>query len=220
MAKFTRKDVEDMYSIKPGTLRQYIRRGKLIEDETGYIDNKNLINERFLKSKERALQPTSVVEEVSAPVVIKKRVSAPVDVKKNKPVKRAKLTQREKDELSRMSLLDSYEIRTKKADAELKERTAELKKLEIEKKAGELLPVDLVRKIIGINNKSIFINMEQEIRNQAGMMAKDREELAILEKEMQKSLTISVKKAKDDMQAELENAINEFMDTRGRGQKT
>lgn len=208
MAKYTRKDIEHIYNVKPATLRKWISRKKFIVGEDGHIDSNNVQNNRFLNYIEKTYKNV----EVSAKKEPKKE---PDDTAHIAAVPK-KLTDSEKQSLA---LFDSYEIQKKKVDIELKQRQIELKELEIEKKAGRLLPIDLIEKILTINNRSIFVNMEHFSRNQAAMMATDREELAVLEKELQKNLKTTVDKAKLDMQADLESAINEFMETRRPGEK-
>lgn len=212
MALYTRKEICEKYGIKGPTLRQHIKRGRVLEQD-GYIDTSNYLNKKYLSSQSSAV---SKKQTNTAPKKVTK-VTEPKTV--TPPPKTRKQRQEEEQELIAQKLANNLQIRKDIADTENKERIAELKRIEIEKKAGNLLPVELITKIIAINNKTIFVHMEQEIRNQAATMAKDREELALLEANMQKTLSTTIEKAKKDMLAELEGVISEFMSTRKQGEK-
>ena len=130
MAKLTDKEFEKMHGVKAGTIRVHVKRGKLQRDVTGLIDTDNPINQIYIRDL-KVSESKEVVKEV-------------VEPKEQKP--KEVPTARRKPSKEDQYILD-LDLRKKIADAETKEHESALKKMQLEKQAGNLLPVELVKTI-------------------------------------------------------------------------
>ena len=108
-------------------------------------------------------------------------------------------------------------------ELEMMRRNAELKQFELEKKAGNVLPVDVVEKVLSINLQAIFRNFEQGCENigskYAEIMDCDREQTAKMTVELRAVLGRLIEKAGKDAAKEIEVAIFDHQETRDRGQR-
>ena len=112
------------------------------------------------------------------------------------------------------------DYRTRVATAEAKEREAELKRIQLEKLAGNLMPIELVERIFTINIQNIFKNIEGELENLASIyIPNDREALSLAIQRQKELLVKIVEKSKEDAGIEIENAVNEYAETRSRGER-
>lgn len=199
MAKYNVKDFASAYKQKANTVKSWVQRGKLIKDADGYIDtenaiNKSLISEMQLKVNANLIGLTSVK---------KQSESKDVDVPLNSTQK---------------AYLD-LDLRKKIAETESAERQSELRRMDIEKKAGKSMPVELVEKIFSINIQSVFRNLESENENIASLYVLERKELSIVMEKQKIILSKAIEKAKEDALFEIESAIMEYQEVRSRGEK-
>ncbi len=115
------------------------------------------------------------------------------------------------------------DLRTKLATAEARERESELKRIQLEKMAGNLLPVDLVEKIVVINIQAILKGFRTERENMTSILIErfggNRKDLVEINAMLDKSMDIVISKAKKEANYELEQAISTYQDSRGRGEK-
>jgi len=198
MPKFKTKEFADAYGIKESTVKSYIFRKQLQRDANGLIDTENDRNKLFIL--EMQLKPSG-----------KKKVEKEVVSKSKKEVQQ-KISFEEKQ------IID-LDRRKKIAETEAKERESEYKRIQLEKIAGNLMPVELVEKILVINIQSIFKNFESEMENLARVYVPDRDLLAKAISGQKELLSKIIAKTKEDSSVEIENAINEYQETRSRGEK-
>lgn len=198
MPKFKTKEFADAYGIKESTVKSYIFRKQLQRDANGLIDTENDRNKLFIL--EMQLKPSG-----------KKKVENEVVSKSKKEVQQ-KISFEEKQ----IIYLDH---RKRIAETEAKERESELKRIQLEKIAGNLMPVELVEKILVINIQSIFKNFESEMENLARVYVPDRDLLAQAISDQKELLSKIIAKTKEDSSIEIENAINEYQETRSRGER-
>lgn len=202
MAKLKVKDFVETYDIKESTVKSYVHRKKLHKDAKGFIDTENPIN-KLLISELKLKKATNKVG-ASNP---KGKDSGKAE--KEKPTG---LTESQK-------VYADIDLRKKIADAELAERGSELKRIQLEKMAGNLLPVELVQSILVINIQSLIKNFESELENMASIYVTDRELLANVITKLKELLSKIVLKSKEDAMFEIENAINEYQEVRSRGER-
>lgn len=202
MAKLKVKDFVETYDIKESTVKSYVHRKKLHKDAKGFIDTENPVN-KLLISELKLKKATNKVG-ASNP-----KGKASEKVEKDKPTG---LTESQK-------MYAEIDYRTRVATAESKEREAELKRIQLEKMAGNLLPVDLVQTILVINIQSLIKNFESELENMASIYVTDRELLADTITKLKELLSKIVLKSKEDAMFEIENAINEYQEVRSRGER-
>lgn len=216
MSRLNTKEFCAAIGAKTSTVRSHISRGKLIRDAEGYIDTELEKNRIYIKEHTKG---EGIFKTTSKPST-KKSASIDSEKEQTEIVFHDKRTPEQKE---RDKILDDFELRKKKAELDKAERDAELKKLEIEKKAGRLLPVELVQKIMTINIQSIFKNFDNESDRIAGIFTEvfggGRSELADITKRMRESLSVAIDKAKEDSKFEIEQAIDEYSEVRSRGEK-
>lgn len=210
MAKYSVKDFVSAYNQKQGTVKSWLHRGKLQKGADGLIDtdnaiNKLLISEMQLKVNANLIGATSL-KVSNAKSKIKnegKQLEIPLNA-----------SQRQYQDL---------ELRKKIADAELQERSSELKKIQLEKLAGNMLPTDFVEKTFIINIQSIFKNFDASLENLSMIyveeMGGDRSDVSRLTNRLRSELSIIIEKAKKDANHEIQEEIKLIIDNRMQGQK-
>ena len=202
MAKYSVKDFVKSFAIKEGTVKSWLHRKKLHKDSEGLIDtenpvNKLLISEMQLKSNGNLLASSN-------------KKTKQVEVK-NEQLE-IPLTESQKQ-------YQEIDYRTRVATAEAKEREAELKRIQLEKIAGNLLPIDIAESIFTINIQSIFRNFESELENLASIYVPDRSILSDVIQKQKELLVKIIEKSKEDAFISIENAINDYAETRSRGER-
>lgn len=206
MAKYKVRQFADAYDIKESTVKSYVHREQLQKDSDGFIDTELDKNKLFIMEMQLKIT-NGTVKNKEENTEIKKRVAV------EKPTG---LTAQQK-------VYSDLDLRTKIATAEAKERENEIKRMQLEKQAGNLLPVDLCEKIITINIQAVFKSFEGEMENMASIYNEEfggnRTTLVNIVKKQREVFARAIKKASQDAEYELKNAVDEFQETRGRGEK-
>lgn len=121
------------------------------------------------------------------------------------------------------ALLLSFEVRKKEAEVKLVERNAELKQYELEKKAGNTLPLDMIENVISINYKAVFKSVHSQIKNIAMVMVQQlggsKEDLNSIMIEMENLLDTTVKDSKKKAKVDIDKLIDEYSEVRSRGER-
>jgi hypothetical protein len=121
------------------------------------------------------------------------------------------------------ALLLSFEVRKKEAEVKLVERNAELKQYELEKKAGNTLPLDMIEKVIAVNYKAVFKSVHSQIKNIAMVMVQQlggsKEDLNSILIEMENLLDTTVKDSKKKANVDIDKLIEEYSEVRSRGER-
>jgi hypothetical protein len=119
-------------------------------------------------------------------------------------------------------LLD-FEKRKREAEVKLIERNAELKQWELEKKAGNTLPLDMIEKVIGINYKAVFKSIHSQTKNIAMVMVQQlggsKDDLNSIMIELENILDKTVKDAEKKSNVDIEKLIEEYSEIRSRGER-
>lgn len=201
------------------TLRKHVSRGKVHKSgdfiDTDYELNKNYVDEQ-----------TNGTGLDLAKIKSESKSSPP---KKNGPSKKDKPKPPDVDESpssiepTREEILaNSLTLRRKKADLELAERNSELKRLEIQKKMGELMPIELVENILTVNIQTVFRSFEAEAENVASIYCDvlgDRSQLSEMVGQMREHLQKTISEVKSKAADEVKKAIMEYTEVRSRGEK-
>lgn len=120
------------------------------------------------------------------------------------------------------TLLD-IEIRKKKADLRLIERNAEIKEAQLEKIAGNTVPLDLMMSLIAINFKAIFKSFHSQSKNMASTMVQrlggTNDDLNEIMKEIEKTLDYVRVKSKEKSQMDVDRLVEEYSEVRSRGER-
>jgi hypothetical protein len=185
------------------TAKKNAQRGNIIKGTDGKIDTENPINRLFF-DKQISLKGTKIT-------------------KTSSETKGKKVFENQTSLSFNQKQYVELDLRTKIATAESKERENELKRIQLEKQAGNLLPVDLCEKIITINIQAVFKSFEGEMENMASIYNEEfggnRTTLVNIVKKQREVFARAIKKAGEDADYELKNAVDEFQDTRDRGQR-
>lgn len=200
-----------------GNVRVNISRGKImpLADDKTLIDTDNPINLIFkqnYKPKAKQTPPAAPATEQ-----LYKEV---VQVVEEKPKRKAS----SKKELDQADDMLSWDARKKRADALKAEASAEKEALAVQKMMGQLIPTDLVEQILRINLQNIFKEFEAGTLNIASkfcdvMANGDRAKLGRVTDDLRFLLEDVIKRSKDVAEIEIENAINEYAETRSRGER-
>lgn len=126
------------------------------------------------------------------------------------------------EERIRKEQLD-YDLRLKKANAISKEREAELKTMEIEKKMGNTIPLDKVISLMAINYKAIFKSFHANLKNIASTtvhsLGGTNDDLHNVMKELEESLNHIIEKSKEKAAHDVDMLVQEYSEVRSRGER-
>jgi hypothetical protein len=130
----------------------------------------------------------------------------------------------ERDEQRRLNLeLKDYDTRKRRADAEYRERESELKRMQLEKIAGNTLPLDLCHKLISINCQAILIQMMSSLENMVAVTVEELGGNRADNVRITNKLKIEFKKTVDNCrknaERECDNAVAEYSEVRSRGER-
>lgn len=206
MAKYKVKQFGDAYGIKESTVKSYVHRKQLQKDSDGFIDTEIDTNKLFIMEMQLKINNG----------IVKKSDESTSKIKTVAPEKPTGLTASQK-------AYADVDFRTREAQAQVKERESELKRIQLEKLAGNLLPLDLVEKCLVINIQAIIKGFKTERENMARVMVErfggTRKDLVEINAELDKILDVAIKKAKKDAEFELDNAVSDYQEVRSRGER-
>lgn len=244
MALVSKKDFASALSVSYGTIRSKFSRKQLCCNRKGLVDTEHPLNYSYLLEVNGGDQSvfdsyhisgTNLKKKTSPASVLEKKVSEvyvkvdKVPITKEIPTidRQPKLTAEErkviKDREETNKLLASFEIRKKEAEVVLKEREGELKQWELEKKAGNTLPLDMIENVITINYKAVFKSIQSQIKNVAMVMVQQlggsKEDLNSILIELENILDNTVKDSKKKASVDIEKLIDEYSEVRSRGER-
>lgn len=244
MALVSKKDFAIALSVSYGTIRSKFSRKQLCCNRKGLVDTEHPMNYSYLLEVNGGNQSVFDSYHISGTNVKKKSVPASILEKKvtkeivkvekvpiSKEVvvinKTPKLTIEEKKAMKEREetnkLYASFDIRKRLAEVILKEREGELKQWELEKKAGNTLPLDMIENVIGINYKAVFKSMHSQIKNIAMVMVQQlggsKDDLNSIMIELENILDNTVKDSKKKASIDIEKLIDEYSEVRSRGER-
>jgi len=205
MPKYKVKQFADAFGIKESTVKSYVHRKQLQKDSEGWIDTELDKNKLFILEMELKINNGSMESVESKKATSKKPVEKTTGLT---------ATQQQYADI---------DLRTKIATAEAKERESELKRIQLEKMAGNLLPVDIVEKIVVINIQAILKGFRTERENMTSILIErfggNRTDLVEINAMLDKAMDVVISKAKKEADFELEQAISNYQEVRGRGER-
>ena len=204
--KYSKKDFASYCGVSQAILSVNIKRNKVIVDENGFIDITKIVNVAFrshrawLKTEDgqkTLARVTSTGERINAEQDKAELQESPIVIWKNKRII---------------------------ADGKKAEFESEIKRVQLEKALGRLIPVELLQSILKINMQSIFVGFEQELINIAAVYCDilangDRKKLAEIIELMREALERIIKNTKKSASKEVELAIDDFREVRSRGER-
>ncbi len=207
MAELTRYEFASLCNTTHPIITTNIKRGKLVEVNKK-LDTENALNAAFIQRyhKKNLEEKTKKIEQVYTEVVETPSKSSVKDVNEK--------SQRIVD----------WDLKKKKADALLQERKAEKELLTLEKLAGKLIPLDLTYKIINAHNHEIFATFHNDLENLASIYCDilaggDRKKLSEINNKLGQRLEEIISRAKDMAESSIEIAVEEYSETRNRGER-
>jgi hypothetical protein len=221
MADLNKEEFAAMCHTTVAIINTNINREKIVYDKKAkLIDSDDPLNKAFFRkymsmSEQKKIRVPK--DEDIAKLYDKVVQKATADVEtQQKETKRAK--QHDKSQKN----VDMAE-RKLAADTLLQEAKAEKEQMNLQKLAGKLIPVDLVFAILNIHNHDIFATFQNDVENLASVYCDilaggDRKRLAEITGKLSEKLNDSVTRAKDVALSSLENAIEDYRETRSRGE--
>lgn len=206
-------------------LNVYVSRKKvmpMLEDKS-LIDTENPVNVLFYKTQKKKDDEEKKASKKPPPAATQiEKVYEEVVKKIEEP--KAKKTRSTKKEVDQADEMLSWDARKKRADALKAEASAEKEALAVQKLMGQLIPTDLVEQILRINIQNIFKEFESNAENIAYtycdiMAGGDRQLLGEVTDKLREKIEEIVSRSKESSEAEIENAINEYAETRSRGER-
>lgn len=223
MSIVSRAEFAQLSGVTVNYISVYIGRGKIkmIDDgiDEGKIDTDDPVNIRFTRN----LKTNEIKTLVKKTEVIKQSVG---EVKKKQKVPISKEDKaKHEEERKHAKAYAEWERRKDKANAIKAEKEAELKTLQVEKMMGQLIPVDLVHQILKINIQNIFVGFESELQNLASVYCDilaggDRGKLSEIITKMRENLERIIAQTKKNAAKEIEGTIEEYAETRNRGERS
>lgn len=207
MSLLSTKDFADFSGVKIATLRQHIKRGK-VEKLGTHIDTEHpvnvvYLNEQWAKNGKPKNDPTVNYEVEERPTF------------EDAPLKKV--------ERSIASKAGDWALRKKEADALISERRAQELYLKNQKLQGELMPIELVQKVLVINIQGVFRSFESSAENIASIynerLGGDRAALTEMVTRMREELERAIDSAKRKSKEEISGLMREYAATRSRGEK-
>ena len=199
MALLSIKEFGESIGMSYDTTKKNVSRGNIIKGTDGKIDTENAVNKLYFDNQ------------IALGGLKKSKTTV---INNQKRDEKRQILDRPRLLTKDQQILVDIELRKKRADVDLVERSSELKRIQLEKQAGNLLPLDLVEKCLIINVQSIIKGFKTERDNMSRIVVEKfggtRKDLVDINLELDKILDIVVKKAKKDASYELENAINTY----------
>jgi multidrug efflux pump subunit AcrA (membrane-fusion protein) len=216
MADLNKVEFASMCRTTVGIVNTNIHRGKIIYNkEDKKIDSDNPLNRAFftkylIKSEAEKNQPRQTREEIYEEVVHQNTV-------------KAKTRQRVIDRKKGQKAID-WDARKKKADTLLQESRAQKEAVIVQKLAGKLIPIDLVFSVLKIHNDDIFATFQNDAENLASVYCDilaggDRKKLSEVTQKISEKLDQSILRAKDISTSSIRLAVEEYAETRSRGER-
>lgn len=222
MAILSRKEYCELLGITPGYLNTYISRGKVntLPGDKSKIDTEDRLNvffKRNLKKNKKERVKKEIIKEASAelnPEIEKLYKQVVQQVPKASP----EVEDEEDNELY------TWELRKKIADTLKAEKQAEKEGLAVEKMMGKLMPTEMVENILKVNIGHIFKSMENELINIGSIYCDilangDRAKLSEIVARIRQELQRIVENTEETALQEVENVIEEYAETRNRGER-
>lgn len=129
---------------------------------------------------------------------------------------------KEKERLQNEAYLE-IDIAKKKADLEVVLRTAEIKRMQLEKSLGNTIPLDLCMSIIAINLKSVYKSLHSQLKNMTStyveILGGTKYDYNKIMSEMENHLNSARDFAKENSKRDIDAVVEEYSEVRSRGER-
>lgn len=224
MALLSRKEFAALCHTTPAIVTTNIGRNKIVEFEKK-IDSENAINKAFFdkyiaksKVKQEKLPSSKEIDKLYKKTIDTLETAAKNEVNEKQSKSRRKKVNDDSE------LEHNWDLRKKKADALLKERTAEKALLSVKKMYGEMLPTDFVVLMFTTFTKSVLSIFDNAMMNLAGVYCDelaggDRAALAKVNQKLNEEFQTIINEAAEIAKKDLTNQIKEYSVKRSKGEK-
>jgi len=226
MAELSKDEFAAICRTTPGVINTNIHRNKLVYDiESKKLDTDDPINKAFFKKYQKLHEEKTKKERISKSITdAYDQVVEKVTTDVSKKIKSNEVTEKKTKSREKSQAVVDWAERKLQADTLLQEARAEKEKLNLEKLAGKLIPVDLVFNILNIHNHDIFATFQNDAENLASVYCDilaggDRKKLSEITTKLSEKLDDAVRRAKEVSMSSIENAIDEYREVRSRGEK-
>jgi hypothetical protein len=231
MSIISRAEFATICGTTPAIVNTNVSRGKIIPcgEKDKNVDTENWTNKQFKKKCEDNAKKAKPVRVKKAVEPIEEIYNKVVEKVEPKPKSGTREETEEEKEKRKKQNEDSEEDgdwtrRKTVADALRAEQLAEKERLNVEKLMGQLIPFDLMKLIIKVNIQDILKSFVSESTNLASIYCDiladgDREKLAELTNKLQYTFETIVRRVETTTAKEIENVIEEFAESRTRGEK-
>lgn len=171
MARLTRKEFAELCGVSNAYVTQYIGRGKIIEEkfegyrkkmiDTDNLYNKDFMSSRVLKATQEKLKTVSAEKGLEVELKIKPKKKTPVKktvLQRKVDVREESIPVQDNDPELSGSDISGYDLDNlkKQRDIELKEVNIRINTLKEKKMMGDLIPKDLVQRMISQLSQSFL----------------------------------------------------------------
>ena len=220
MPLYTKKEFANICKLKTKELSVYISRNKVVVEQD-FIDSENDVNKIFIEKREVCFLPPK--EDV---VISNENPYKNISKKEKKtPKKEVESENNQDDEVegsSDVPTLHKSTILLKHLDTVKRGKEIEKLQIEIQKKKGEVVPVELIKPVILQHNQSIlteFKNAGDEIlRIMSKKYSFSVEDLAFCKGEFVKTINNSMSKAIFATTKSIDSIIQSHIEKKGVGE--
>lgn len=214
------QSVFDGYAIKPIGRTNVHKKSSLPNKKQTKVSVSEIKVENDVNS---TVKQKKVVSEKPSKIKGSVNIAPAVETKETR-VKLSAEEIRERDEQRRHNKeLKDYDTRKKRADAEYRERESELKRMQLEKLAGNTLPLDIVNKLIVINCQAILVQFMSSLENMVAITVEElggnRSDNVRITNRLKTEFKKTVDNCRKNAERECENAVAEYSEVRSRGER-
>lgn len=196
-SRLTTKEFAEHCNTTVGVVNVTIKRKQVNRTTDGLINPNTKINKAFIKKREELDKSRGIDRENLPPPIDK---SAPKE-----------------------GSIEDWKKKKIVADARKAEHDADLRRVQLQKAMGKVIPVELLNQILKINIQGVFIGFEQELQNIAAVYCDilaggDRGKLGEITDQMREVLERIINNTGQNVKKEVKNAIEEFQEARTRGE--
>lgn len=221
MALHTKKDFAQLCNLPPKNLATYIGRKKVNVREDGMIDDKDQINKAFLSLRKSKVSEKDVIKHISKFADDNDySIELPDDYHTAKL--RALLEGSDEEDDGIPDLIKSTKL-LKHLDTKKREREIQLLQLREEKLKGQMVPSDLIQPVILQHNQSMITEFKNAGDNFLRVFSQKKsmsgEEMAEVKGEFTRIINQAVTNATEMSIKSIEAIINNFAETRTKGER-
>lgn len=241
MPEWSRREIYDRFGISSAYFSTYKKRGKVIVNENGKIDDNDPINKEFLrtlyeKTEEKKAESSAKKGKEKAKKKTEKKVKSNGSAKKKpepEPIEPEEVSEEEgfdpyktspaapssEDTLSKSEIQAQHE----RQKLEYTKRRNRLLELERQKKEGEVVPTEQVQKIFAQHFKNVTTAFEEGIENMitefSHRKAMTDEDVSELRKNLVSVVNDAIDKARKSSKKDVEAIVRDFSMKRERGER-